>query len=138
VGSPLYDLARLLHEIINNSIKRPASNIKDSWSFVKDINNKKIEPHEILVSLDVVSLFNNIPKELIMQGIENRWNDIKKTTKISLPQFLNAIDLILSSASFKFNGKYYEQIYGSPMGSPLSSILADVVMDDLEIKCLQR
>jgi len=73
-----------------------------------------------------------------MQGIENRWNDIKKTTKMSLPQLLNAIDLVLSSASFKFNEKYYEQIYGSLMGSPLSPILADVVMDDLEIKCLQR
>jgi len=56
---------------------------------------------------------------------------------MNLPQLLNAIDLILNS-SFKFNGKYYEQFYGSPMGSPLSSILANIVMDDLEIKCLQR
>jgi len=34
MGSPLYDVARLLHEIINNSIKKPASNIKDNWLFV--------------------------------------------------------------------------------------------------------
>jgi len=74
-----------------------------------------------------------------MHGIENRWNDIKKTIKMSLPQLLNVIDLVLSSASFKFNGKYYEQIYyDSSMSSPLSPILTDVVMDDLEIKCLQR
>jgi len=34
VGNPLYDLARYLHEIFNGSLKKPNSNIKDSWSFV--------------------------------------------------------------------------------------------------------
>jgi len=138
VGSPLYDVGKYLHEIINNSIKKPASNIKDSWSFVSRINKTHIETNEIMISLDVTSLFNNIPKELVIQGIRNRWNDIQKTTKMSISQMLNAIELVLSSTSFKFNGKYYEQIYGSPMGSPLSPILADIVMEDLEVNCLQK
>jgi len=34
-------------------------------------------PHEILVSLDVTCLFTNIPKELVMQGIEVRWSNTK-------------------------------------------------------------
>jgi len=51
---------------------------------------------------------------------------------------IGAIDLVLSSTSFAFNGKYYEQIYGSPMGSLLSPILADIVMEDLETHCLQK
>jgi len=138
VGSPLYDVAKYLHGIINNSIKKPASNIKDSWSFVGRIKKRSIETNEIMVSLDVTSLFNNIPKELVMQGIRNRWNDIQKTTKMSLAQMLNAIELVLSSTSFKFNDKYYEQIHGSPMGSPLSPILADMVMEDLEVQCLGK
>jgi len=29
------------------------------------------------VSLDVTYLFINIPKKLVMQGIEDRWNDTK-------------------------------------------------------------
>jgi len=53
-----------------------------------------------------------------MQGIENRWSDIQKTTKLDLLQLSQMINLVLSS-SFLFNGKYYEQIYASPMGSPL-------------------
>jgi len=44
------------------------------------------------------------------------------------------IDLVLSSISFLFNEKYYEQIYDSSMGSPLSPILANVAMKDLETK----
>jgi len=96
--------------ILNTYIKKPKSHTKDSWSFISNINRKSIESHEILVSLDVTSLFTNIPKKLVMQGIEDRWSDIQKTTKLGLPQLLEAIDLVLSSLSFLFNGKYYELI----------------------------
>jgi len=54
-----------------------------------------------------------------------------------LPYLLQTIDLVSSSTSFLFNGKYYEQIYGSLMGSPLSPILV-VIMEDLETQSLQK
>jgi len=101
-------MARYLHEILNCSIKKPASNIKDSWSFVRKINKITIYSDEILMSLDVTSLFTNIPKELVMRGIHSRWNDIKKATKMRETQFLDAIELVLSSTCFKFDGKFYE------------------------------
>ncbi|XP_024874672.1 uncharacterized protein LOC112456404 [Temnothorax curvispinosus] len=93
---------------------------------------------DVLISLDVTSLFTNIPKDLVLKAIEERWNYITTKTDLSLPQFLSAVDLILSSTSFMFNGQFYEQIFGSPMGSPLSPILADMVMEDLEKHCIQR
>jgi len=138
VGSPLYNTARYLHVILSTSIKKPASNIKDSWFFANKINQTKIDPSDVLMSLDVTSLFTNIPRELVVKGITNRWNEIQSSTKMNLSQFLYAIELVLSSAYFKFDGKIYEQIYGSPMGSPLSPILADIIMDDLEINCLKK
>jgi len=138
VGGPLYNIARYLHEILNSSIKKPTSNIKDSWSFVTKINKTDIDSGEVLMSLDVTSLFTNIPKELVVQGITNRWNEIKNSTKMNLTQFLDAVEMVLGSAYFKFDGKFYEQVYGSPMGSPLSPILADIIMDDLEIYCLTK
>jgi predicted GIY-YIG superfamily endonuclease len=69
-------------------------------------------------------------------GIKKRWNDISKKTKMNLTQFLHAVELVLGSTSFYFDGQAYEQIFGSPMGSPLSPCLADIVMDDLETHCL--
>jgi len=138
VGSPLYNVAKYLHNILSCSIKKPRSFIKDSRSFVEKINKITITSEEILVSLDVDALFTNIPKELVRRGIEDRWMDISTKTKMNLPQFLHAIDTVMSSTSFTFNGKFYEQIYGSPMGSPLSPILADIVMDDLENTCLRK
>jgi len=51
---------------------------------------------------------------------------------------ISAIDMVLSSTSFVFNGRHYKQIYDSPMGSPLSPILADIVIEDLETLSLQK
>jgi len=138
VGSPLYDMAKFVHAILSASIKKPYSHVKDAWSFAATLKGTTIEPHEMLVSLDVTALFTNIPKELVMRGVTDRWNDIQKNTRLSLEQLLFVLDMILGSTSFVFEGRIYEQIYGSPMGSPLSPILADMVMEDLETNCLSR
>lgn len=97
-----------------------------------------IGDNEILISLDVVSLFTNIPIDLIMKGIDKRWQWIKMATNISLDQFKHAIESVLNSTSFCFDGVYYEQIFGVPMGSPLSPVLADLVMEDLESECIKK
>jgi len=136
LGNPLYDVARFLNNLLSASLKKPRSHIKDCWSFVKAIKRLKIDPNDIMVSLDVTSLFTNIPKELVFRAIENRWDSIQKNTKLSLNQLIYSIDLVLGSTGFAFNNWFYEQIYGSPMGSPLSPILADLVMDDLETFCM--
>jgi len=75
-----------------------------------------------------------------MQGIKDRWNDIKNTTKISLTQFLEAIDLVIDFCALRVLSSMVgsTKIYGSSMGSPLSPILADIIMDDLEINCLTK
>ncbi|XP_011859448.1 PREDICTED: uncharacterized protein LOC105556944 [Vollenhovia emeryi] len=137
LGSPIYNVASFIHAILIKSLQKPTSHIKDSWSFVKAITQRRIKDDEILISLDVTALFTNIPTELVIKAIEKRWCDISKITIFTLDQLLHVIKLILESTSFRFCGKYYEQVFGSPMGSPLSPILADIVMDDLETQCLQ-
>src|SRR5580765_437176 len=89
-----------------------------------------------MISLDVTALFTNIPKELVLSAITKRWDYIAPNTRFDLLQFLYAVETVLDSTSFSFNGQFYEQIFGSPMGSPLSLILSDIVMDDLETHCL--
>src|SRR5580765_4521485 len=136
LNSPGYNIANYIHSIIQRSIKKPNSHIRDGWSFSRTIKDRIINKNEIMISLDVTSLFTNIPKELVLKGIEKRWDDISGITSFNLAQFLCAVEVILDSTSFCFEGQFYEQIFGSPMGSPLSPILADIVMDDLESFCL--
>jgi len=78
LGSPLYGVAKFLNCILKASLKRSLSYIKDCWSFVNCLSGITVEPNETLLSLDVTSLFTNIPKKLVVRAIENRWFLIQK------------------------------------------------------------
>jgi len=85
----------------------------------------------------VVSLFTNVPLNLALESISNRWSHICRGTNIPKSEFLNAIKIILDSTFFKFNNKIYKQNFGTPMDSPLSPVIADIVMQDLEKRALE-
>ena len=63
---------------------------------------------------------------------------MKEKTDIPKREFFKALELILNSTIFRFNDKFYKQIFGVPIGSLLSPIVVDIVMHDLETKALQR
>jgi len=86
----------------------------------------------------VKSLFTNIPVELILEGISNRWQYIQNETKISKKEFIIPVQFILNSTFFIFDNVIYKQIFDTPIGSPLSPILVDIVMQDLEEKAINN
>ncbi|KAG5324769.1 GTD2A protein, partial [Pseudoatta argentina] len=55
-----------------------------------------------LISLDVISLFTNIPLDLVIESVTNRWNYIKKSTTIPEKKFLIALELVLNLMYFHF------------------------------------
>jgi len=83
-------------------------------------------------------LFTNIPINLALDGLTDRWDRIRRGTNIPLDEFLKAVKMILDSTFFIFNHKIYKQKYGTPMGSALSPIIANIVMDDLETRALKK
>lgn len=88
------------------------------------------------MSLNVISLFTNVPIKLALQGINNRWSYIKTSTNIPKDEFLNLVQFILTSSYFCFDNIIYKQTFGIPMGSPLSPTIADNVLQDIENKAL--
>jgi len=90
-----------------------------------------------LASLDVTSLFTNVPIDRALESIEIRWGSISKNTSIPLIDFKMAVEFVLSSTYFIFNNKCYKQIFGTPMGSPLSPVIADLVLQDLEKSAIE-
>jgi len=138
LDSPTYALANFIHKIIAKNISIPPSHIKNSYQLVKQLKDLVIDDDMELISLDVISLFTNVPMNLALNSINKRWSDISKGTKIPKNEFIKAIELILDSTFFGFNNKIYKQKFGTPMGSPLSPILADLVLQDLEMNAIEN
>ncbi|XP_072759915.1 uncharacterized protein [Anoplolepis gracilipes] len=136
INIPLYNIASYLHKIMIKCFPVSHSFIKNSFELVDKIKNVNLDNGYKLISLDVVSLFANIPIELAIESISNRWNFISEEIELPMSKFLMGSNIVLNSTFFMFNNNFYRQIYGTPMGSPLSPIIADIVIQDIENKAL--
>ena len=132
IDSPLNSLASSSHKVISSSIPASTNNITDSFHLVKKLSGMHLEENYILVSLDVVSLFTNIPIDLAINSLYKRWEHLSKNCNIPKEDFLSAVRFVLESTYIQFNNTIYKQRFGTPMGSPLSPIIADLVLQDLE------
>ena len=137
IDSPLYELATFLHKILSSSLPPARGHVDNSFELVKNLNNFEISSEYQLISLDVVSLFTNVPVELAVNSIHKRWNFISKHCNIPRDEFVGAVRFVLDSTFFKFDNQFYKQNFGTPMGSPLSPTIADLVMQDLESDVLE-
>ena len=126
IGGPTYLLAKFLALKLKPLVGRTESFMKDSASFIDELKDIKLDPRDILVSFDVVSLFTCIPIKEAMEVI-NRLTD---------PDTARLVEICLTSTFVSFEGEFFEQTYGVTMGSPLSPVVANLFMEDFESKAL--
>jgi len=91
-----------------------------------------------LASFDVVSLFTNVPIDLVVQIVEEKWPHIEANTSLPLNEFILSIKFVLESTYFHFNNRVYKQTFGGAMGSPLSTMVADLILQKLESSILNE
>ncbi|BHF84727.1 hypothetical protein SprV_0902787800 [Sparganum proliferum] len=111
--------------------------ITNSQAFLEKIEGLKVSPDESILSFDVVALFSSIPHDLAIESVAQRLRD----NPIELPthHVLEMLKLCLNNYC-QFDGKYYQQVKGTPMGSPISGLLAELVLQRLEqnvVQCFQ-
>lgn len=85
-----------------------------------------------MASFDAISLFTNIPQQLAIEAITNRWHEIQPFTTIKKQDFIKLISLCFECSYFISDDTYYKQVFGTAMGSPLSPALAEIVLQYLE------
>ncbi|XP_057338454.1 uncharacterized protein LOC130676318 [Microplitis mediator] len=130
IGAPSYNLAKLLHKILLPVIKTFSFRIKNSFEFVELIKPIVLPADYVLISLDVVSLFTNIPKALVLQIIDEEWNNWSRLMRLKDKELLlKLVNFCFDSSYFSFNGQLYQQCDGTSMGNPASPDLADIVMN---------
>ena len=95
--------------------------------FIKKIEARDhVSDDSYLVSLDVCSLYTNIPHK---KGIEAVKQKLKKSKpSISIKVILTFLKLVLKLNNFVFNGIKYLQKKGSAMGTKCAPSYANIFM----------
>lgn len=137
IGSPCYNLSRYVHEELAKICSTFHRNMKDSFQVVQILKDTIIPKDHVLISLDVVSLFPSIPKELVVEKLRKHWRWLENYVEPSKELFIRMVSFIFESSYFIFDGQFYSQIQGTMMGNPASPSIANVIMDLLISEVLE-
>ena len=111
------------------------SYLKDSTDFINFIEKTKT----FLVTMDVTSLYTNIPQEEGITTVCNAYENFHKNNPpIPTNYIKEMLKLILKEDSFQFNGKNYLQIHGTAMGTKMAVAFANIFMADTETEILSK
>ncbi|XP_066984717.1 uncharacterized protein [Macrobrachium rosenbergii] len=128
---PNYKLAKLLVPLLAPLTSNNHS-LNNSTSFKEAVLCQ--DPDLFMVSLDVESMFTNVPVGKTIQIILDKifvthdtvYNNFNKS------DFKELLQLAVLDTAFVFSGKSYKQIDGMAMGSPLGPTFANIFMCSLE------
>ena len=90
----------------------------------------------IMCSLDVSSLFTNVPLEETLNICLDKLYSLADPPALPRVVLRKLLEFATKKSHFLFDGKYYDQIDGVAMGSPLGPVLANIFMCAFEEKWL--
>lgn len=132
INSPSYNMAKYLNEICKKAVPNTKYNIKNSFELVDRLKNIRLDESDIMVSFDIVAMFNSIPLGLVYKAITKRWPEIAAVTTIPWDSFKSMLKFCLEDTNYVgWNEKTYWQRDGLTIGGCVSAIMADFVITDL-------
>ena len=98
-----------------------------------------ISENTFLVSMDVTSLYTNIPQEEGITDVCNAY-EVFHENNPPIPTSLlrEMLGLILKENSFQFNGRNYLQTHGTAMGTKMAVSFANIFMCAVETDILSQ
>ena len=114
--------------------------INDSFSFANFIRSQQFDTTIKLASVDVESLFINVPVNETIKIILQRCfpKDVKLFKGFTRNVFKHLLELVISESYFIFNNVTYLQKDGVAMDSPLGSFFANIFMSAHESSWLEN
>ena len=114
------------------------SYIQDTTHFLQKLETIKsdhLPPHTLLITLDVTSLYTNIPHSEGLAASEFFLNQ-RDNQVIPTPFIIKLMEFVLKNNNFKFNNKNYIQEQGTAMGTKMAPSYACLFMGKLEVEFL--
>ena len=120
VNTHNYNLASYLVSILQ-PISTNQYTVRDSFSFADWAKNYKHD-NGIMCSLDVSSLFTNVPLEETLNICLDKLYSLADPPALPKVVLRKLLEFATKKSHFLFDGKYYDQIDGVAMGSPLGPV----------------
>ena len=135
-NSPYHPLAKWLAEILE-PVRRELAiySLRDTFQFVDKVNDLQVGD-QYMCSLDVESLFTNVPLKETVNYICEYIERSNRDVGIPVADLKKLLLLCTENVQFMFNNAIYRQKDGVAMGSPLGPLLADIFMSKLETQLL--
>ena len=134
-SNPTSHLSHLVHLLLQPLLPLIPSYIKDTFDFLNQLP-RKVNPSDILITMDIVSLYTNIPHQLGLEALEFWLKKYPSILPDRLPRnfTLEATHIILTNNYFQFDGTSYLQIKGTAMGTKMAPVYANLTIGYLENK----
>ena len=130
-GCPTEKISAFVDHFLNTIVKKMNTYIEDTSDFLRNIENlDEIKPNSIIGTMDVSSLYTNIPNEegisCIKELLNEKRNRLEKPSNDSLTKLLR---LVLTKNNFQFNGTNYIQIGGHSNGHSSGTITGQPIYE---------
>ena len=130
---PTERLSSFIDKLLQPIAQTQESFLKDTTHFIRFIESTWVPKKAFLVSMDVTSLYTNIPQEEGITIVCNAYENFHDQKPPIATNFLREIiSLILKENSFQFNGKDYLQTHGTAMGTKMAVAFASIFMASVE------
>ena len=136
-SGPTEKISAFVDHLIQPIAQQQASYLKDTTDFINFIERMKLPSSVILASMDVTSLYTNIPQREGIITICNAYEEFHQgNPPVPTGYLREMLSLILQENSFQFNGKDYLQTHGTAMGTKMAVAFANIFMAKIEKEIL--
>ena len=136
-SGPTERISSFVDSLLQPIAKKQESYLKDTTDFINFIGNTQISDDVVLATLDVSSLYTNIPQT---EGINIicRHNEDHYEHNLPIPtnDLRELLRLILEENSVKFNERHLIQTHGVAIGTKTAVSFSVIFMADLEKRLL--
>ncbi|KAJ1160349.1 hypothetical protein NDU88_000851 [Pleurodeles waltl] len=135
IGSALEPLSKFVDFFLQPIVKRIPTYLKDTTHVLLLLESIAFDKSkELLITLDVESLYTNILQEAILEVISNLLDVHMGGSQTQTPPWfiLDLAHLALTRNYFKFEDSFFLQTQGTSMGSTFAPSLACLYVDHIE------
>jgi hypothetical protein len=134
-GGPTSKLSAFVDAHLKQVVPRIPSYLRDTTHFLQRLQDLNLPEHFYMATIDVKSLYTNIPTEEGIRATAEALADVPFDTPLTT--LLKLLSLALNRNEFEFDKRYFKQVRGCAMGTPCAPNFANLFMDQLETRLLR-